>query len=788
MRTLSANSYIPSQFRSIVCVICLIATLVLTSARAQNPLTTTKFIAPATIATGSLPDKGIRAVAGYFNRDKKLDFYFSVNNSDSNSQRFYSEAVVNNGDGTFTSIPNETKATENLVGPFIAADLNSDGITDLVFYGPNSPLCAQQAVGDGTFKVQTCFKVDSAGSAVFAAVSGDFNGDGAIDLAVITSAGKLVIMLNDRSGALHSAFSYVLPAAPAGAWGPVLTAGDLNGDGRRDLVLTYGGPNGTVTPYVATTGGAFRKGSSRTVGGDVRAGAAVADVNHDGYGDLAVATATGTKIFLGHADASFTQASILTNRGVSLVAFADFNKDGAIDLAVAGTSPSFVSVYFGKNNGTFQNPTIYGTVDYPLSLIAADVNGTGNIDLATANYSDASLNIMRNDGTGHFIAAPVTSSPAATGIVAGDFNRDGKKDVAVVNTPTCKAPCHGTVTVFPGTGKNYFDPGIKYSIGMHGAAIATGDLNGDGILDLVVTNTVPGDSADISVLLGNVDGTFRPARNYIFGSLSNEVFLIDMNNDGKLDLVEDGGVALGKGDGTFSPLIHFPDGIDYDPGLHLAVGDLNGDGKQDLIASIPIDICGQTLQFLMGKAILQVLLGNGKGGFALGQEMGFESEPITSVAIGRLTKGGPQFVVYSAAGKCGTQSSDEYITYAAGYAFNADGTFGWNDYNFPVSYGGLIGGTAEIGPVTFADFNGDGNMEVGIGAIDKFVVAQGTENISFSDQSFATATLPLGLEPNFVANANGIAVADFNNDGRPDVVLTSGLGISRLYNITPRIP
>src|ERR1035441_3263765 len=83
--------------------------------------------------------------------------------------------------------------------------------------------------------------------------------------------------------------------------------------------------------------------------------------------------------------------------------------------------------------------------------------------------------------------------------------------------------------------------------------------------------------------------------------------------------------------------------------------------------------------------------------------MGFESEPITSVAIGRLTKGGPQFVVYSAAGKCGTQSSDEYITYAAGYAFNADGTFGLNDYNLSVS---SVGGTAAIGPVTFADFNG----------------------------------------------------------------------------------
>ena len=72
-----------------------------------------------------------------------------------------------------------------------------------------------------------------------------------------------------------------------------------------------------------------------------------------------------------------------------------------------------------------------------------------------------------------------------------DFNKDGKKDVAVVNTPACNAPCNGTVTVFPGTGATYFAAGKKYSIGMHGQAIAAGDLNGDGFQDLVVTDAHP---------------------------------------------------------------------------------------------------------------------------------------------------------------------------------------------------------------------------------------------------------------------------------------------------------
>ena len=137
----------------------------------------------------------------------------------------------------------------------------------------------------------------SASSYVLDAVAGDFNGDTAIDLAVLTDAQKLVIMLNDRRGALAPAFSYALPAPPSGSTSTALNVGELNGDGRPDLVLTYLGPNGTVTPYLATTGGAFNKGTSLTVGGTVSAGAAIADLNHDGHGDLALVTSVGTKIF-----------------------------------------------------------------------------------------------------------------------------------------------------------------------------------------------------------------------------------------------------------------------------------------------------------------------------------------------------------------------------------------------------------------------------------------------------------------------------------------------------------
>ena len=395
---------------------------------------------------------------------------------------------------------------------------------------------------------------------------------------------------------------------------------------------------------------------------------------------------------------------------------------------------------------------------------------SGNVDLVAADYDDATLYRVKNDGTGHFAAAPITSSPGATGIVAADFNRDGKKDAAVVNTPQCKSPCRGSVSVFPGSGANYFNPAAKYTIGMHGTAIAAGDLNGDGFLDLVVSNSFAGDSADTSVLLGNKDGTFQASRNYTLGSLSSELYLSDLNKDGRLDLVEHGGVALGKGNGTFATFVPLPSGLSNDPSLHLAVGDMNGDGKPDVLAATSAeDGC---------TGSLQVLLGNGKGGFTLGQNVFLDTpENINSVVLGRLRVGGAMDVVYSSTGICGIQNGAETISLAAGFLGNGKGTGTFNTNGFHVASGSIVGPPQLGGPVVIADFNGDGKVDVGIGAGDYFVVSTGKGDGTFSDGGSFRA-----------AGTNGIAVGDFTSDGRPDVLITSTMGISRLYNATSPLP
>src|ERR1019366_6889300 len=359
---------------------------------------------------------------------------------------------------------------------------------------------------------------------------------------VLTSNNTLVILLNDGKANFHTAFRYPLPAG--GCTGR-MAVGDINGDTLPDVALIYGG---NVTPFLSTHGGALTRGTTVVTAGSP---AAVVDVNHDGFADIALLTSTGVQFLLCSSSGQLKAGKNIPVPGLSgAIVFADFNNDGVLDLAKAGSAS--VSVYLGNSTGSFGSPTVYGTGNSPVSLMAGDFYGSGKIDLMTFDDGDAGLSLLQNIGGGHFQAAPVTHSSNATGIVAGDFNRDGKQDVAVVNTPNCKAPCKGTVTVFPGTNSNYFNPGATYAIGMHGVAIAAGDLNHDGILDLVVVNSFAGDTADTSVLLGKADGTFQAARNYTLGSLSNDVVLIDMNKDGKLDLVTAGGGAVGHRGGTIS--------------------------------------------------------------------------------------------------------------------------------------------------------------------------------------------------------------------------------------------
>jgi hypothetical protein len=172
-------------------------------------------------------------------------------------------------------------------------------------------------------------------------------------------------------------------------------------------------------------------------------------------------------------------------------------------------------------------------------------------------------------------AFSVAASPAA--VAAGDFNGDGKLDVATANAD-------GSVSVLLNKGNGTFNAAVNYTAGLEPTSIAVGDFNGDGKLDLVVANCTcqrrnppPG---SVSVFLGNGDGTFQAAMNYVTGSSPQSVAVGDFNGDGKPDLAVANytantvSILLGNGDGSFRAGVDHPVRLP----LQLAVGDFNGDG------------------------------------------------------------------------------------------------------------------------------------------------------------------------------------------------------------------
>jgi FG-GAP-like repeat/FG-GAP repeat len=314
------------------------------------------------------------------------------------------------------------------------------------------------------------------------------------------------------------------------------------------------------------------------------------DFNGDGKLDLAVAN-TGVSILLGNGNGTFRpHVDYTTGNGPASVAVGDFNSDGKLDLVVANNGGD-VSILLGNGNGTFRPHVDYTTGNSPASVAVGDFNGDGKLDLAVANSGASNgisnVSVLLGKGDGTFDAAVNYSAGfGANSVAVGDFNRDGRLDLVVSNFGT------GNVIVLLGKGDGTFQTPVDYGTFIP-VSVAVGDLNGDGKLDLAVASIPPGNvgPGTVSILLGNGNGTFQSAVDYSVGSNLSAVALGDFNGDGKLDLAvaNSGGdvsILLGKGDGTFQPP------IDYIANLYsysIALGDFNRDGRLDLAVADPAD-------------------------------------------------------------------------------------------------------------------------------------------------------------------------------------------------------
>jgi hypothetical protein len=293
--------------------------------------------------------------------------------------------------------------------------------------------------------------------------------------------------------------------------------GDFNGDGRTDIVVGNTS-DATVTVFLNQGHGVFHQGlGSPMLAGHSPNDIAVADMNHDGLPDLVIANHDSpfVTILLGQSDGRFAPSAASPVR-VDVrphphgVAVADFNHDGNPDVAVESWATDEIKVFMGDGHGGLKLPgAVFKVGKHPYErLRSADLNGDGNPDIITTDFEQAAVTVLLGDGKGSFKQA--AGSPFAAGddpfaVVIADFNHDGHPDLAVANfsgqgTDFSK----DAVNILYGDGTGQFRRGPTLATGHCPLMIAAGDIDGDGLPDIAVSN-MRGDSV---TLLLNHGGRF----------------------------------------------------------------------------------------------------------------------------------------------------------------------------------------------------------------------------------------------------------------------------------------
>ncbi|GAB7183800.1 hypothetical protein ATKI12_3631 [Kitasatospora sp. Ki12] len=359
-------------------------------------------------------------------------------------------------------------------------------------------------------------------------------------------------VLGSAAAALLLAVS-VLVAVPGGAWAAGLFApkagyatgadpnriavADLNGDGRPDLITTDVGAD-AVSVLLGNGDGTFRPRLSfatESYPGSIT----VADLNGDGRPDLAVGSYIPSKLSLlfGNGDGTFQPHQALnTWESANFVHAADFNRDGKADLVMGLDRLSSVDVWLGNGDGTFQPGVRYPTDNGATEAAVVDLDRDGLLDLAVTNLCDETVSVLPGNGDGTF--RPKRSFPAGlapTAVVATDLNGDGRPDLAVTNG--LFPDLHPYLTVWLGNGDLTFSPGSTFPLPSRGPnGLTVADFDADGKPDLAVSASDINGVSAVSVLLGNGDGTLRPADDYDGGTDARDVAAADLDGDGLPDL------------------------------------------------------------------------------------------------------------------------------------------------------------------------------------------------------------------------------------------------------------
>jgi len=623
---------------------------------------------------------------------------------------------------------------------------------------------------------------------------------------------------------------YSIPGGPTS-----LSAGDMNGDGRPDLIVTTNNYSSAISVRLSQPDGTFGPAINKVtaqpsyygevglfdsdaipdvvIAGDqlyffkghadgtfadalpiapefwtsLEAG----DVNGDGKLDLIGIGyfSNGIRVLLGHGDGTFDPAIVTTpKQTIYSLAVGDLNGDGWDDI-VAQQSSSPLLVFLSLGNGQFAPPTEVVAGVAPASILLTDVSGDGVLDMVVV--SNTLIGVLIGNGNGTFQAAiDYDATPSPTRVLAGDFDGDGNADLAVIDS------YNATVTLLLGTGGGAFTIGRTYATGQSNAGYAVAaDFGGDGSLDLV-TDTYD-NTAQVLLLRGNGDGTFRGIR----ASQNSGIQAwaqADFNGDGLPDEAVssyyDGlFVYLGTGGGGFAKTFSSSLGGN----ILLAVGDFNDDGHPDLAVLYPYE--------------LSVYLGNGDGTFQppIDTPLNGNVYGFTSVVAADLDGDGHVDVAYTdiqynaggdlvilpglGNGQFGTPSTRPLTQSPTQLiAADLDGTNGLDLAFFDQSDAQSVDVLQSLGGGVFTDPQpyAVGNYATsliasdlhGNGHLDLLLACSQDSTLKLlpglGDGTFSpVVSIGLGWQP------SSVAAADFNGDGHNDIVTANGGNAAVLMGI-----
>lgn len=502
-----------------------------------------------------------------------------------------------------------------------AADITGDGWQDIVLGSTNPPAIslirnAGIEEGDDGKQLKDPVIMPVSGGPFDLAI-GDLNRDGTLDIAVANADGDAITLLfGTGNGSFAAPVDLPFPGNPRG-----IAIGDFNRDGIPDIVGTkftgttvevlYGAGDGTFARRLALPSPRGTTGAQGVVAGDF---------DHDGWGDFAVASTSGSirvyKMFAtGAVVIDLTAAAV----GWNVIAAADLDRDGSQDLAVASAGSSIVQVLYNRTSGWTASAQIPVAAS-PRGIDIRDLNRDGRSEIVVAGRAASLATVITRADNGTLSTADFASGSGARDVAIADFDNDGRMDIATANEFGQGASVIHNTTQFPRAGFAFdavnaplnfaplalgvadfdhngrldivrrdqveFDDGtLSRRLGQNGFAGTVADFNNDGHADLVYSA-----GQDFKVFFGNGARNFTDGPSTLTGGFVARLIAADFNRDGRADLAVGWAagfqitpaieVWLGRGDGTFTKSTHADVQWNY-----IDAGDVNRDGVTDLVVS-----------------------------------------------------------------------------------------------------------------------------------------------------------------------------------------------------------